>query len=135
MEDIEKATNDLLQVSSLPPVFLILRSAPPSPSFPLTHPLMVIYLVGKGSAFSPERSTTGREQRQRWKKERGGGEENEKIYQSCRSPRRHRLCLLLSLTAVMEVKAWPQRVGRRKNYMSIFVPTGCPDRNRYITCS
>lgn len=72
LEDIEKATNDLLQVSSLPPVFLILRSAPPSPSFPLTHPLMVIYLVGKGSAFSPERSTTGREQRQRWKKERGG---------------------------------------------------------------
>lgn len=34
-----------------------------SPSFPLTHPLMVIYLAGKGFAFSPERSTTGREQK------------------------------------------------------------------------
>lgn len=33
--------------------------------FPLTHPLMVIYLVGKGFAFSPERWTTrtGREQK------------------------------------------------------------------------
>lgn len=66
LEDIEKATNDLLRVSSLPPVFLALcasfsASASPSPSFPLTHPLMVIYLVGKGFAFSPERSTTGRE--------------------------------------------------------------------------
>lgn len=53
--------------SSLPLVFLALCAsfsdcASPSPSFPLTLPLMVIYLVGKGFAFSPERSTTGRRQ-------------------------------------------------------------------------
>ncbi len=60
LEDIEKAKNDLLQVSSLPPSFSLCvsfsASAAPSHSFPLTHPLMVIYLVGKGFAFSPERS-------------------------------------------------------------------------------
>lgn len=31
----------------------------------LTLPLMVIYLVGKGSAFSPARSTTGRRQKKK----------------------------------------------------------------------
>lgn len=74
--------------SSLPLVFLALCAsfsdcASPSPSFPLTLPLMVIYLVGKGFAFSPERSTTGRRQEEEKKKKerrkngslrkRGGG--------------------------------------------------------------
>lgn len=88
----------------------------PSPSFPLTHPLMVIYLVGKGFAFSPNRSTTGREQessglgKEREEREGAGrnGRKEQKIYHSRRSPRWHLLSLPLTLTAVMEVKAWPQ---------------------------
>lgn len=65
LEDIETATNDLLQVSSLLPVSLALcvSFSCRLPLFPLTHPLMVIYLAGKGFAFSPERSTTGRGQK------------------------------------------------------------------------
>lgn len=106
MEDIEKATNDLLQVSSLLPVSLALRVSFSChlPLFPLTHSLMVIYLVGKGFAFSPARSTTGRGSRsraaaeKRGKKRKKEGEERDeegkkqerkerKIYHSCRSPR------------------------------------------------
>lgn len=113
------------KVSSLRCVFLALcvfhPFALPSPSFPLTHPLMVIYLVGKGSAFSPERSTTGREQKPRKRKsterrEGAGrnGRKERKIYHSCRSPQWHELSLPLSLTAVMEVKVWPQTDGRKK---------------------
>lgn len=41
-----------------PPVCVSFSTLPLLP-FPLTLPLMVIYLVGKGFTFSPERSTTG----------------------------------------------------------------------------
>lgn len=154
LEDIEKATNDLLQVSSLLPVFLGPRvsfsvSALPSPSFPLTHPLMVIYLRWKGLRFltgeidnidgseSRAASKKKKKKKEREKERARTGEKNEEIYHSCRSPRWHRLSLPLTLTAVMEVKVWPQteRGEKKKNYMSIFVPTGCQDRNRYITFS
>ena len=108
---------------------------------------MVIYLVGKGFAFSPPRSTTGREQKpsslgNRKRERRGGAGRNgekrtENISFMSVSPVTPTLSLPLSLTAVMEVKVWPQteRGARKKNYMSIFVPSGCLDRNRYITFS
>lgn len=91
LEDIEKATNDLLQVFIFFPlsfslcVFHSLTVPRHSPSFPFTLPLMVIYLVGKGFAFSPERSTTGRQQKkkkakqpQKKKGERRSGHKREK---------------------------------------------------------
>lgn len=157
LEDIEKATNDLLQVSSLPPVFLALcvsfsASASPSPSFPLTHPLMVIYLVGKGFAFSPERSTTGRERKPSSLAQiKGKGEERRTG--AGRSGRKERKkYIYISFMSVSPVTPalpptlphscngsegfWPQTErGEKKNYMSIFVPTGCLGRNRYIAFS
>lgn len=91
-------------------------SASPSHSFPLTHPLMVIYLVGKGFAFSPERSKTGREQkpsslgrRQGGEKERAEtGERNGKYIIHVGLPGDTDAPSHSSLTAVMEVKVWPQ---------------------------
>lgn len=147
--------------SSLSLVFLALCvsfsvRASPSPSFPLTLPLMVIYLVGKGFAFSPERTTTGRQRKREEKKKekretsslRKRRGQIEGAGTNCRKERKYTslvsvspvtptLPLSLSLTAVMEVKVWPKTVRgeKKKNYMSIFVPTGCLDRNRYITFS
>lgn len=77
---------------------------------------MVIYLVGKGFAFSPERDrqqdvSKAEQPRKKKSTERSrgrNGRKERKIYHSCRSPRWHRLSLPLSLTAVIEVKVWPQ---------------------------
>lgn len=82
--------------SSLSLVFPTLLPSP-SPCFPLTLPLMVIYLVGKGFAFSPERTTTGRQQKKKKENERKSRkkewaqmvEKNGNIYHWCRSPRWH----------------------------------------------
>lgn len=80
----------------------------PSPTFPLTQPLMVIYLVGKGFSFSPEGSTTGHEQKQGSllmeggkRKEKGG------IYHLDSLPGDTK-CALLFFTAVIQVKVWIQ---------------------------
>lgn len=88
MEDIEKPTNDL-QVSSLPMSVSLPTASAVLFFFPLTHSLMVIYLVGKGSAFSPARSTTGREREPREERSRRQGEKERGIYHSCLFPRRH----------------------------------------------
>lgn len=48
------------------------------PFFPLSHPLMVIYLAGKGFAFSPETSTRGRERKQGSPLLEGGKERRER---------------------------------------------------------
>lgn len=90
---------------------------------------MVIYLVGKGSAFSPARSTTAAAMAKKKKKKGAGqppgkgaganGRKERKIYHWCRSPRRHRLSLPLSLTAVMEVKLWPQTVKGEKKELHV----------------
>lgn len=89
---------------------------------------MVIYLVGKGSAFSPARSTTAAAMAKKKKKGAGqppgkgagaNGRKERKIYHWCRSPRRHRLSLPLSLTAVMEVKVWPQTVRGEKKELHV----------------
>lgn len=53
LEDIEKQQMTFSKFHLFP--LSSPASALPSPSFPLTHLLMVIYLVGKGFAFSPER--------------------------------------------------------------------------------
>lgn len=68
MRILKKQQMTFSKFSSLSLVFLALCVSfsicvSPSPSFPLTLPLMVIYLVGKGFAFSPERTTTGRQQK------------------------------------------------------------------------
>lgn len=47
------------------------------------------------------------------------GRKERKIYHWCRSPRRHRLSLPLSLTAVMEVKVWPQTVRGEKKELHV----------------
>lgn len=51
-------------ISSLLFLSHVFYSLPP-PSFPLTHHLMVIYLAGKGFAFSSERFTTARHGKER----------------------------------------------------------------------
>lgn len=115
LEDIEKPTNDL-QVSSLPMSVSLPTASAVLFFFPLTHSLMVIYLVGKGSAFSPERSTTGREREPSAERgERREAEDKEKrneeyIIHVC-FPGDTRLSLLLSLTAVMGVRVRPQTEG------------------------
>lgn len=66
MRILKKQQMTFSKFSSLSLVFPTLLPSP-SPSFPLTLPLMVIYLVGKGFAFSPERTTTGRQQKKKKK--------------------------------------------------------------------
>lgn len=155
---LKKQQMTFSKFSSLSLVFLALCvsfsvCASPSPSFPLTLPLMVIYLVGKGFAFSPERTTTGWQRKREEKKKRDEQPQKKKeqiegVGTNCRKERKYTslvsvspvtptLPLSLSLTAVIEVKVWPKTVRgeKKKNYMSIFVPTGCLDRNRYITFS
>lgn len=84
MRILKKQQMTFSKFSSLSLVFLALCvsfsvCASPSPSFPLTLPLMVIYLVGKGFAFSPERTTTGRQQKgEEKKKERRAASEKER---------------------------------------------------------
>lgn len=102
-----------------------------------TLPVMVIYLVGKGSAFSPERDRQ-KGVRKVQKQERWERSTNRSKEQKISSALVSQVTTTVSLTAVMELKVWPQTVRERvekKNYMSIFVPTGCLDGKRYITFS
>lgn len=113
MEDIEEAADDLLQVPiSSPCLFSLACPFCGVPPLLLTLPVMVIYLVGKGSSFSPERD-----------RQKGVGEvqKRERRERSTNRSKEQKISLALvsqvtttvSLTAVMELKLWPQTVRER----------------------
>lgn len=111
-------------------------SASPSPFFPLSHPLMVIYLAGKGFAFSPETSTSGHERKQGSLLLEGGMERRERW-----KPTRNISSVSVSLvtpnvssTLLYSRNRSEGLATNRKNYMSIFVPIGCLAlKKRYIS--
>lgn len=73
---------------------------------------MVIYLVGKGSSFSPERERQKgvREVQKQERRERSTNRsEEQKISLASVS----QVTRTVSLTAVMELKVWPQTLGER----------------------
>lgn len=110
-------------------------------SFPLAHPLMVIYLAGKGFAFSPAGWATGREQRARRRraKERENRQQKKgkkRIYIiRVGLPRRHRLSP--TLTDAMEAKLLATDTEGREKIITCqyLFPLAGLDRNRYITFS
>lgn len=89
---------------------------------------MVIYLVGKGFAFSPERTTTNKKKRDEQPQKKK--EQIEGAGTNCRKERKYislvsvspvtpTLPLSLSLTAVMEVKVWPKTVRGEKKELHV----------------
>lgn len=131
-EDIEEATHDLLQV-------LISSSCVfSSAALSLPRPVMVIYLVGKGPLFltgkssartRQESSEDGRDRAS--ERTQGGGE----YITGARLPGDDDYLPRSSngTGALATGSERRRRKRKKKNNMSIFVPTGCLDRNRYIT--
>lgn len=73
---------------------------------------MVIYLVGKGSSFSPERDRQ-KGVREVQKQERRERSTNRSKEQKISLALVSQVTTTVSLTAVMELKVWPQTVRER----------------------
>lgn len=117
-EDIAKTTNDLPEFHLC---FMCRRHVSP-----LTH-LANGYLPcrKKGSAFSPPQLENGATRTTERPRRRKTAERTGEIYHSSLFPWWHTLSLLTP----------SPKKAQKKNYMSIFVPSGCLDRSRNITFS
>lgn len=102
---MQKQQMTFFTLPSPPLVSFLWRVHSGSPPLLLTLPVMVIYLVGKGSSFSPERHRqkgVGKVQKQERRERSTNRSEERKISWASVA----RVTTTVSLTAVMELKVW-----------------------------